>query len=80
MCVFPSSWGSFRAFAQVLSSWDPWFCSFQEGLQGEVLIASALRKRGLTYPLKLQAQGKLIFYRHIAHITPNKLKSCVLKR
>ena len=33
-----------------------------------------------TYPLKLQALGKLIFYRHIAHVTPKKLKSCVFKR
>ena len=33
-----------------------------------------------TYPLKLQALEKLIFYRHIAHVTPKKLKSCVFKR
>ena len=34
----------------------------------------------VAYPLKLQALGKLIVYRHIAHVTPKKLKSCVFKR
>ena len=38
------------------------------------------KKQFETYPLKLQALGKLIFYRHIAHVTPKKLKSCVFKR
>ena len=36
--------------------------------------------RNNPYPLKLQALGKLIFYRRIAHVTPKKLKSCVFKR
>ena len=35
---------------------------------------------GYAYPLKLQAVGKLIFYSHIAHVTPKKLNSCVFKR
>ena len=29
-----------------------------------------------TYPLKLQALGKLIFYRHIAHVTQKVEKLC----
>ena len=33
-----------------------------------------------TYPLKLQALGKLIFYRHIAHVTPKKLVKVVFLR
>ena len=47
------------------------------------LIALLIRvSRGWshTYPLKLQGLGKLICYRHIAHVTPKKLKSCFLKR
>ena len=29
-----------------------------------------------TYPLKLQALGKVIFYRHIAHVTQKVEKLC----
>ena len=32
-----------------------------------------------TYPLKLQALGKLIFYRHIAHATQKVEKLCFLR-
>ena len=32
-----------------------------------------------TYPLKLQALGKLIFYRHIAHVTQQVKKLCFLR-
>ena len=32
-------------------------------------------------PLKTPSpEKKLIFYRHIAHVTPKQLKSCVFKR
>ena len=35
-------------------------------------VAPAFLPKGPTYPLKLQALKKLIFYRHIAHVTPKK--------
>ena len=42
---------------------------------------SEVRSQGLceAYPLKLQALGKLIFYRHIAHVTQKVEKLCFLR-
>ena len=73
----------------------PAFC-FEAAIFGSSLVQAVqeVRVRGpwhpqqarnwsdmtLTYPLKLQGLGKLIFYRHIAHVTPKKLKSSVFKR
>ena len=44
------------------------------GEPGERLLDGP--KGTTTYPLKLQALGKLIFYRHIAHVTQKVEKLC----
>ena len=56
-----------------------WRCSSYPGQVAMELIFQR-NQETLTYPLKLQALGKLIFYRHIANVTTQKLKSCAFKR
>ena len=55
-------------------------CMATQGKKMEPFLVPCLRGESNPYSLKLQALGKLIFYRHIAHVTPKKLKSCVFKR
>ena len=55
-------------------------CRMQSAAASWNRSKAKMTRQTWAYPLKLQALNKLIFYRHIAHVTPNKLKSCVFKR